>query len=241
MGGASMLKVDKALNGIGCHDLMACDFFRKLSSVTFQDLASMQHTSSYLPGIILFSEKDPPTGVFIVRDGEVKLSMNSNDGKRLILRIAMKGEILGLASALSGRLCEITAETLYPSKIAFIGRCDFLEFLDRHPESYQSVTEEISRNYTLVCEQLRTVGLSHSAPARLARLLLDWSATGQTTDHGTRFRFSLTHEEVGEFIGASRETVSRTLSTFRSRHLIAYHGSTLSIPDKSALESYSRC
>jgi CRP/FNR family transcriptional regulator len=71
--------------------------------------------------------------------------------------------------------------------------------------------------------------------------LLDWSVTGQTTDHETRFRFSLTHEEIGEFIGASRETVSRTLSAFRSRHLIAYHGSTLSIPDKSALETYSRC
>ena len=236
-----MLRANKALCGIGRHELMAGDFFRSLSSVTFQDLASMQNPSSYLPGIILFSEKDPPTGVFIVQDGEVKLSMNSNDGKRLILRIAKKGEMLGLASVLSGRLREMTAETLYPSKIAFIGRCDFLKFLDRHPETYRSVTEEMSRNYTMVCEQLRAVGLSHSAPARLARLLLDWSVTGQTTDHETRFRFSLTHEEIGEFIGASRETVSRTLSAFRSRHLIAYHGSTLSIPDKSALEIYSRC
>ena len=52
-----------------------------------------------------------------------------------------------------------------------------------------------------------------------------------------RFRFSLTHEEIGEFIGASRETVTRTLSTFKSRRLVAFHGSILEIPSKTALQN----
>jgi len=55
-----------------------------------------------------------------------------------------------------------------------------------------------------------------------------------------RFRFSLTHGEIGEFIGASRETVTRTLSIFRSRRLISFHGSTLTIPNRTALERYAR-
>ena len=178
--------------------------------------------SSYPAGMILFSEKDPAPGIYIVLEGEVKLSMNSSDGRRLILRIAKKGEILGLASALSGKPCEMTAETLYPAKIAPVGRRDFLNFLGRHPEVYQTVTEELSRDYTMACEQLRTVGLSSSAPEKLARLLLDWSENGKTTDGGTHFRFPLTHGEIGEFIGASRETVTRTLSVFKSRHLVAF-------------------
>jgi len=99
------------------------------------------------------------------------------------------------------------------------------------------VTEELSREYTTACEQLRTVGLSNSAPEKLARLLLEWSERGQTTESGTKFRFSLTHEEIGEFIGASRETVTRTLSIFKSRQLVAFHGSTLTIPNKVALEN----
>jgi CRP/FNR family transcriptional regulator len=220
---------------------MAGEFFNKLSPEAMKDLSSMAFASSYPSGMILFSEKDPVPGVYIVLEGEVKLSMNSSDGRRLILRIAKKGEILGLASALSGKPCEMTAETLYPTKIAPIVSRDFLNFLSRHPAAYQIVTEELSRDYTMACEQLRTVGLSNSAPEKLARLLLEWSENGKTTDGAIHFRFPLTHGEIGEFIGASRETVTRTLGVFKSRHLVAFHGSTLTIPSKAALESYAHC
>lgn len=216
------------------------EFFKKLSLEALKDLSAMAIPLNYPAGKVLFSEKDPASGVYIVMEGEVKLSMNSSDGRRLILRIARKGEILGLASALSGKSSEMTAEALYPAKIAPISRRDFVNFLMRHPEVYQTVTEELSRDYTMACEQLRTVGLSNSAPVKLARLLLDWSQNGKTNETGTHFRFPLTHGEIGEFIGASRETVTRTLSVFKSRHLVAFHGSMLTIPNRDALETYAQ-
>ena len=111
----------------------------------------------------------------------------------------------------------------------------------RHPEAYQIFSEELTREFTMACEQLRTVGLAASAPEKLARLLLDWSEMGQAVDQGAKFRFSMTHEEIGEFIGASRETVTRTLSTFKSRHLVSFQGSTLTIPNKAALANYAGC
>lgn len=220
---------------------LAGEFFNKLSPEALKDLTALALPVQYPAGRMLFSEKDDAPGVYVILEGEVKLSMNSSDGRRLILRIAKKGEILGLASALSGKPCEMTAEALFPAKIAPIARRDFLNFLLRHPDAYQTVTEELSREYTKACEQLRTVGLSASAPEKLARLLLEWSEKGQTTDHGIRFRFSLTHGEIGEFIGASRETVTRTLTIFKTRHLVAFNGSTLTIPNKAALENYAHC
>lgn len=215
------------------------EFFNKLSPEAQRDLSSMAIPSNYPAGRILFAEKDPAPGIYIVIEGELKLSMNSSDGRRLILRIARKGEVLGLASALSGKPSEMTAEALYPAKIAPISRRDFLNFLMRHPEAYQTVTEKLGQDYTMACEQLRTVGLSGSAPEKLARLLLEWSQYGNTNEGGTHFRFPLTHGEIGEFIGASRETVTRTLSIFKSRHLVALHGSTLTISNRPALESYA--
>lgn len=215
---------------------VASGFLSKLPQEAQQDFLSLAHTSSLPSGIHVFNEKDPACGVYFVIEGEIKLSMNSAEGKRLILRIARKGEVLGLASALSGRPCEMTAETVYPARIANVRRSDFLQFLARHPEAYPIVTEELGRSYNLACDQLRTVGLSSSAPEKLARLLLEWSENGQTTERGTRCRFPLTHVEIGEFIGASRETVTRTLSTFKSRRLIIFNGSTLMIPSRAALE-----
>jgi len=142
----------------------------------------------------------------------------------------------------------MTADTLYPAKIAHISRQAFLHFMARHPEVYEIVTREISRSFNLACEQLRMVGLSTSVPERLARLLLGWSEATpqQKTDTvpqqetGARCRVSLTHEQIGEFIGASRETVTRTLSIFKNRRLVAQHGCTITIPSRMALESYAR-
>jgi len=219
----------------------AGDFLNKLSPDALADLQAIQHPSNYLPGVVLFSEKETPAGIYMVLSGEVKLSMNSSDGKRLILRIAKAGEILGLVSAVSGGLAEMTAETVHPARLAIVERREFLSFLTQHPEVYQILTVELSRHLNRVCEQLRTVGLSASAPEKLARLLLDWSENGQTTDAGTRFHFPLTHEEIGEFIGTSRETVTRTMTTFKLRRLVACHGTSFTISDRTALESYARC
>ena len=212
------------------------EFFKKLSPAALRDLESMEFPTLYQPGMQLFSEKSVPAGIYIVVSGEVKLSINSSDGKRLILSIAKAGEVLGLSSVLSGMPSEMTAEILYPARSAVIERDQFLHFIARHPEVYQVVTQELSIQYKIACEQLRTVALAGSAPEKLARLLLEWSENGQKTESGMRFRFSLTHEEIGEFIGASRETVTRTLSTFKSRRLVAFHGSILEIPSKVALQ-----
>lgn len=213
-------------------------FFCKLSPVALRDWNAMEFAHSYQPNVILFSEKEPARGAYVVIEGEVRLSINSADGKRLSLRIARKGDILGLSSAISGATYEMTAETLYPAKVALVGRSELLGFLSRHPEVYPFITDELSRQMTLTCDQLRTLALSSSAPEKLARLLLEWSEADQVNGCG-RVRFSLTHEEIGEFIGASRETVTRALSSFKHRRLVSFRGSMLEIPNRMALAAYA--
>jgi CRP/FNR family transcriptional regulator len=230
----------EAVTHSNCRTHRTGEFFRKLSPAALADLTSIRIPQSYEAGEILFSETLETTGVFLIREGIVRLSMNSSDGKRLSLRVARAGEVLGLSSALFGTKCETTAETLSSAKITHFSGSEFRDFLMRHPEVYKLVTEEVCLQYTMACEQLRTVGLSSSAPEKLARLLLEMSENGQTTENGTRFRFLLTHEQIGEFIGASRETVTRTFGAFKLRRLVAMNGSTLTISNRRALESYAR-
>jgi len=215
------------------------EFFSKMPSSALEDFSSMEHPSTYAANVMLFSEGEPVTSLFVILEGEVRLSINSSEGKRLSLSIAREGDIVGLSSTLSGKPYDMTAETLYPSKIALIERRDFLSFLARHPDAYHSVTEELGRQMSIACSQLRTLGLSTSAPEKLARLLLEWSDRGQARESGSRMRFSLTHEEIGDFIGTTRETVSRTLSNFKSRHLVAFQGCMMTIPSRAALADYA--
>lgn len=214
-------------------------FFSKLPSSALEDFCLIEHPSPYAANSALFTEGEPVKALFVILEGEVRLSINSSDGKRLSLRIAREGDIVGLSSTLSGTPYDMTAETLYPSKIASIERSEFLNFLARHPDAYQSAAEELGWQMTIACSQLRTLGLSSSAPEKLARLLLEWSDSAQVRDSGSCLRFSLTHDEIADFIGTSRETVTRTLSTFRNRRLVAFQGSMMTIPSRAALAEYA--
>lgn len=213
-------------------------FFCQLSSAALKDFDSIKSFTTYPEGAVLFLEKQNNGGVYLLCEGQVKLSISSSEGKTLILRIARPGEILGLLAALSGGSYEVSAETIHPCLVAYLRRDDFLRFISSHPEAYQAVIRQLSLHYQAACEQLRTVGLSASAPEKLAKLLLDWSASAKETRNGTPIKVPLTHEEIAEFIGTTRETVTRTLSEFRSRHLVAVHGSTMTIANREALASY---
>jgi CRP/FNR family transcriptional regulator, cyclic AMP receptor protein len=197
----------------------------------------MKSPATYPAGALLFMEKQGPRGVFVLCAGQVKLSISSSTGKTLILRIAKPGEILGLMAAMSDSPYEVTAETLHPCQVAYVRRDDFLRFIAKHPEVYQGVVKQLSTLYNGACEQLRTVGLSASAPEKVARLLLDWSTDAKDSKQGTPIKLPLTHEEIAEFIGTTRETVTRTLSQFKSQQLVALDGSTLMISNRPALEA----
>ena len=83
---------------------------------------------------------------------------------------------------------------------------------------------------------IRSLGLSHSVSEKLARLLLEWASDGDLTKEGIRIKISLTHEEIAQLIGTSRETVTRVLSEFRHKKLAHLRGSTLLILDKASLQ-----
>jgi CRP/FNR family transcriptional regulator, cyclic AMP receptor protein len=219
--------------------LKGAGFFCQLPAAAVKDFDAIKSTSTYPKGALLFVEKQDARGVYVLCEGEVKLSISSPEGKTLIMRIARPGELLGLIAAMSGKPYEVTAETIHPCQVAFVRREDFQRFLAKYPEASQHVMGQLSSQYEQACEQLRTVGLSASAQEKLARLLLTWSEGMQPTKEGTRIKLPLTHEEIAEFIGTTRETVTRTLSEFKGRRLVAIQGSTLMIPNRAALESYA--
>ena len=98
---------------------------------------------------------------------------------------------------------------------------------------------EVSLDYDRTCQRLRTLGFSYTSHAKLANLLLEWAVGVQQTVDGTRLHIALTHGELGECIGATRETVTRALSDFAHHHVIHRQGATVLIPNLRALEAYA--
>jgi len=223
-----------------CQDcpLKSEGFFCKLSTKALKAFESIKFTTAYPEGAVLFVEGQASRGVFMLCKGRVKMSMNSTDGKALILRIAGPGEVLGLNSAVSGRPYELTVETLEPCQVNFVKREDLLHFLSEHAEASIRAAQQLSGSYHIACDQIRALGLCQSAPEKLARFLLNWSGKGQQTQQGIRVSLALTHEEIAQTIGSCRETVTRTLGDFKSKHYATLTGSTLVIQNKAALERF---
>ena len=223
-----------------CRDCkLKCDgFFCQLSPAASQAFENIKLTGVYPKGAALFFETQAPRGVYLVCRGRVKLSVCSSDGRVLILRIAGPGELLGLSATISNLPYKATAEVLEPCQVSFIKKEEFLRFLSEHAEACLKIAQLLSHNYHTAYMQVRSLGLSNSALEKLAKLLLEWcEGSGKGTPQGIRLKLGLTHEEIAEMIGTSRETVSRLLSELRVRRAICTQGSTLIVRDKAALES----
>lgn len=220
-----------------CEGCKLAGVFQGLSAEALNDLDAIKVHLSYPAHATLFSEAEQPNGVFVLCGGQVKHSVSSSEGKSLTLRVAKAGDVLGLTSVLLGKLHAATAETLYPCSLAFIRRGDLMRFLASHPEIYLNIARELSSQYRTACEQLRNLGLSSSVPARIARLLLEWAANGRSTGRGLTLQVPWTHEEIAQFVGTSRESVTRTLSDFVHRHLLEKQGVTVTIQNRAGLES----
>jgi len=217
--------------------LRADKIFCNLPQATVQALEAIKYTTAYPKGAVLFVEGQAPRGVFILCRGRVKLSICSSDGKTLILKIAEAGEVLGLSASVSGKPYELTAETLGPCQVNFVKREDFLRFLREHNDVCLRVAEQLSEKYNTACHEIRSLGLSHSAAEKLAKLLLEWSLKNGGARQPDRMKLTLTHEEIAQMIGTSRETVTRLFADFKKRQLIQLKGSTLVIRNRPALEN----
>jgi len=188
---------------------------------------------------VLFAEKQQPGSVLFLLEGRVKLSMNSIGGRRLILGVSRPGNILGITSAVSGLTYEMTAEAQYPCRLRSLERRGFLDFILRYSVAYQNVARELSLEFAQTHTQLRLLGLTSTAPGKLARLLIEWCSSGHQTEHGIRIQCPFTQEEIGEHVGVSRETTTRALSDFKKHRLIEQRGSIIYVLDVRGLEAYA--
>jgi len=210
-----------------------CDF----SPAVADALEQVALTTTYPTGAVLFAESQAPRGIFIVRRGRVKLSICGSDGRTLILRIVDAGWPLGVAAVISGREYEATAETQEPCEISFIRQSDLLRLMRLHGELALWMTQHVSQDYAVTCREIRDLMLSDSASEKLARLLVGWLDQNTESKHPGQVKLGLTHEEIGQMIGTSRETVSRLFAGFKRQRLIQQNGCTLVIPNRVALES----
>ena len=205
----------------------------------FKELEAEGCVCSLPARAILFVEGDVPRGVHVVGTGHVKLTVSSREGRVVMIRIIGPGEILGLHNCITGAPYEMTAQTLQSSRVSFVKRADLLCMLRSNPEVCRSAALQLSKTCHEAYSQVGDIKFSHSASEKLARFLLTLSAeSGPAKDSADvlRVEMDLTHDEIAQAIGASRETVTRALAAFRNKQLANLTRSILLVKNRAELE-----
>jgi CRP/FNR family transcriptional regulator, cyclic AMP receptor protein len=236
-----MLALSKARSMHACKtcELRSLRMFCNLDAEALAEFGSIGVQATLPKGTKIFQEDVPSSGVFVICTGQVKLSCSSKEGRTLILKIAMPGDVLGLGAVISGSRYEVTAETIEPTEIKNIRREDFLSFIQKHGEASLHAAKALSEEYKVAFFDARRLALSGSSAGRLAAVLLDWGRTASCGKPEMRFTMALTHEELANLVGSSRETVTRMLGRFKKEKLIQMRGASILILSPEKLEQLS--
>ncbi len=184
----------------------------------------------YLPG-------DPGETVYFINGGRVKCSKVTRDGKELTLAYRGAGQIFGELAVVDGAPREEMAEAMKNAIITELPCSVFREFL--------LGSAELGFRFTCIIGERRKAletKLEHlvfrDVQAKLAALLLELGAEyGSETDEGLQIGLKITHQEMANLIGSTRETISLTLAQFKKRGLLNMNGRTVVLVDQEGLKA----
>jgi len=198
--------------------------------------ALLRHTreQQYPKGTVLFWEKEPPKGLFVVAEGEIKIFKMDDRGREVVLSIVQPGHAVAEMPVLDGGNYPASAQATQDSRLLFIARQAFLDLLQEHPEialELLRVTAIQMRRLIHLVEQFSL----QSVRSRLIHYLLD-TARAQ----GNPFTLPDSKEAIAAQLGSVREVISRTFSALQQEGLIRIQGRQIYIPSPNALEQAMR-
>jgi CRP-like cAMP-binding protein len=215
------LKHIRLFDGISPSDMQEMEKITRMEEVK-------KRQPLYLPG-------DPSSSVYLLKRGRVKIANTAPNGKEVTFDILEPGEVFGELDVLEDAPRSTSAETLDDAVICVIPRKDFDQYLAMHPTVMFKLTKLIGLRLKKIQSRVEDL-VFRDVPARLAHLLSELGKTEGVADkQGIRLKVKLTHQEMANLIGCSRETVSTTMGQFRAQGLIQMDGRTISIVNEKGL------
>ena len=185
-----------------------------------RELRGMSQMVSYRKHEAICFPGQPGNTVFLLKEGRVKISRVNEKGQEATICLLEPGEIFGEVEAMYGTPRETLVQALEPVLVCEIARENFLRFLDRCPTVGIRILKTVGGRLRNIESKFGDL-VFHSAPARLAKLLLQLGdSMGDKDQNLIRLNVRLTHQNLANLIGTSRETVSALLSQFQRQGLL---------------------
>jgi CRP/FNR family transcriptional regulator, cyclic AMP receptor protein len=183
---------------------------------------------AYRPG-------DPSDSIFIIRSGRIKISKITEDGREIILNLLKTGDVFGEMAFLEDSPRDTFAEALDDTNLYVLKKPELLQLIKRRPAITYRLAKVIGERRREAEKNMENF-LYKGVRERLANILLRLSNDyGIKDSRGKMLRIKITHQDLANLIGSSRETVSLTLGDFRREGYIDINERKIIIRDEQGL------
>lgn len=210
------------------------DLFAGIGELEMQQLVARTTMREFSRGKVILHPNEPQEMVYLIKEGRVKISRYSPEGREQILALLEPGDTFG-ELALVQEAEPVQAEAFEDTLICALYRGDFLALIRRQPEVLLMVMKMLAERLRVAEEEIADL-VFRDVPGRLASLLLRLAeAYGRKSGGTLRLTLRLTHQDIASMIGATRETVTSALGRFRDAGLIATEQRHIAIRDPEGL------
>jgi CRP-like cAMP-binding protein len=222
---------------------MEPSFFRKFTLFAELDdrelasIAAVAKSRRYAKDDVVFHADESGDIFCLIKEGQVKVTMISPEGKEIILSLLGPGDFFGEMALLDNEPRSATIIATEPLEIVTIWRSDFLHILSENFSITQKVLAELSRRLRSASNRIESLA-TMDVYGRLARFFLDAARDrGKVLDNGYVAVTRPTHQSIANMIGTSRETVSRLIHDLMKQNLLLSEGKTIYLR-KTALDQF---
>lgn len=191
----------------------------------------------YQKGQVIFRKGSRAAGLYCIREGKVKLSKLTGDGKEQIIRLAKEGDVLGYRSLMTNDQYSTTAVALSDCVVCLVPRTDFFSIIEQNAQFSHSLMRLLAKALGEAEERILHAAYK-PVRERLAEALLLLHHLYQPATPGL-FSIPIAREDLAALMGTAKETASRLLSEFRDEGLVRTQGSRITLLDLNKIGKLS--
>ena len=203
--------------------------FSSLDDLELMNVIKLVIKREYIKGEVLCREGEVSDNLFLIRDGKIKISKITKSGKEQILHILTKGDFFGEANLFDNKESTFTAIAISNAKVCTLSKPNLEQILEKNPQISMKILKELSHKLTET-EELAKFLATKDVDARIASMLLEFANKfGKSVDENIYIDLPLNREDMANYCGITRETISRKLSKFENENIIELRGNKVII------------
>lgn len=211
--------------------LRAIPLFEHLTDDELARMAEVTRQRKYPKGSVILFEDDPGDALYVVVAGQVKVVLIGEDGREVILATLADSDFFGEMSLIDDQPRSAHVIAMEPSNLLVLRRDDFQRCLEETPRIAVGLLRALTKRLRLADSKIGGLVLL-DVTGRVARLLLELA----DENDGVVIDRKLTHHQIAQMIGSSRETVSRTMRSLAEQELVEMRGKRIAVRNREAME-----